>query len=111
MTEQWTEQQERLLRAAQDVVNDAESRGSGLGECILVGLDEFGSLKAVVQEIHDDAVKIIEVGYGQGDYYWINKPAGNYRCNICGFQYHDADPIAHMNLKHGRAPVTEGKGR
>lgn len=48
-------------------------------------------------------------GVVEADYYWINRERGNYRCNLCGFQYHDGDPVAHTNLSHGQAPVREGK--
>jgi hypothetical protein len=29
------------------------------------------------------------------DFYWINQARGNYRCNKCGFQYHDGQPETH----------------
>lgn len=107
----WTEQQERLLRAAQAVVNGAnEYEEARDGERVTtIDPEALADLKAIVQEINDDAVKLIKVGPGEGDFYWINKAEGNYRCNICGFQYHDGDPVAHCNLQHGRAPITEGK--
>lgn len=60
--ERWTEQQERLLRAAQDVVNDAEGPNTtrDKGEFYVVYSDTLDVLKAIVQEISDGAVKAIE---------------------------------------------------
>lgn len=67
-SEPWTEQQERLLRAAQDVVNDSgvlrnvEPGGGYSDERWIVSKDSLDALKAVVQEISDDVVKLIEGG-------------------------------------------------
>lgn len=59
--ERWTDQQERLLRAAQDVVNNAnEHEEARDGERVTtVFPEDFAALKAIVQEISDDAVKAI----------------------------------------------------
>lgn len=66
--ERWTDQQERLLRAAQDVVNDGHFWDSGDSgdNHYSVDPDIFDALKAVVQEISDDAVKAIEAAQREG---------------------------------------------
>lgn len=56
------EKQIALLRAAQAVVNDAERIESRNRDehRYAVDAEVFADLRAVVQEIHDDAVKTIE---------------------------------------------------
>lgn len=46
------EQQDRLLRAAQDVVNDADNDGTSQ---VIVDREVFDDLRAIVKEISDDA--------------------------------------------------------
>lgn len=59
--ERWTDQQERLLRAAQDVVNDAGTEPEmGPGTSYLVDRDTLDALRAIVQEISDDAIEAIK---------------------------------------------------
>jgi hypothetical protein len=57
----WTEQQERLLFAAQAVVNDAEAHGEGPGDVpYMVDRETLDALREVVKQISDDAVKALE---------------------------------------------------
>lgn len=127
--EPWSAQQERLLAAAQALVNTAAEHAENRdGEQVIVVFDDdYAELKAVVQEISDDVVALIKsesaskpavdeagiimVGPGEGDFYWINKAGGNYRCNVCGFQYHDGQPLKHFASAHQRAPLTVGTRR
>jgi hypothetical protein len=52
---------DELLTAAQEVVNDAdEGEFDGQTQVLHVDRDLFVALKAIVQKISDDAVKIIE---------------------------------------------------
>ncbi len=55
----WTEQQERLLRAAQAAVNGAGREYTDSGDYMIEASD-FEALRDIVQEIHDDAVKAIQ---------------------------------------------------
>ena len=61
---------DELLTAAQEVVNDAEpiytKTGAG-GSCVAVEEALVNSLKAIVQKISDDAVRIIEEASGGGN--------------------------------------------
>lgn len=57
----WTEQQERLLRAAQDIVSlSGHEYGPEGGGDYMVSPEDFESLRDIVKEISDDAVREIE---------------------------------------------------
>jgi hypothetical protein len=58
----WTEQQERLLFAAQAIVNDAVPYASSYD----VDKETFETLKAVVKEISDDAEQAIVAALKEG---------------------------------------------
>lgn len=59
---EWSEQQERLLRAAQEVVNDGNEHSEARDGEIVTTVDPqaFRDLKAIVQEISDAAWKQIQ---------------------------------------------------
>jgi len=62
--------QDELLRAAQDVVNDArevyadaDGPEDGGHREFVVDAETFDNLRAVVQKIHDDVVEVIKAMY------------------------------------------------
>lgn len=61
----WPELAERVLRAAQDAVNDSAECTAGGQTCVhagsyIVDKDTMDELKSAVQAVHEDAVKTIE---------------------------------------------------